>query len=133
MAVKQIDHVTINIRDLDKTREFYGKLLEFEELPTIDLGDHVLYYYAIPGGGKMELTQFLYEVPSGQVDSSNLGVARHLAFEVDDINALEKKLNDAGYHFHCAIGYVEKLGATGGLVRDPNGFELEFLQKGRHR
>ena len=130
--IKKIDHVTINIKYIDATLHYDGEILGLQALPSVDMGDHILRYFALPGGGKIELTQYYYDVPQLDVDASNKGCARHLAFEVEDIRALEKKLTDAGFVFHSPVSYIEKLGFTGGLTKDPNGFELEFLQYGEH-
>lgn len=128
MTIRGIDHVTINVKDMENTLRFYGDLLGLKPLPTVDMGDHVLTYFALPSGGKLELVVYSYATRDVPFEATDKGNARHLAFEVDDVRAVEKILTDAGYPFHVPVGYVEKLGFTGGLTRDPNGFELEFLQ-----
>lgn len=128
MRICKIDQVTISVIDVDKTIAFYGELLGLVRLPDIDMGDHFLRFFALPGGSKLELVNYKYEtMDHGQV-ATDRGRARHLAFEVDDVCAWEKKLTDAGYPFHVPAGYNDALGFTGGLTRDPNGFELEFLE-----
>ena len=114
MRIKGIDHVTINLKDVARSLWFYGELLGFERLPDVDMG--------------LELTEYRYETADCGDTATDKGRARHLAFEVEDVYALEKKLTDAGYLFHVPVSHVEKLGFSGGLTRDPNGFELEFLQ-----
>ena len=128
MRIKGIDHVTINLKDVARSLWFYGELLGFERLPDVDMGDHLLRYFALPGGGRLELTEYRYETADCGDTATDKGRARHLAFEVEDVYALEKKLTDAGYLFPVPVSHVEKLGFSGGLTRDPNGFELEFLQ-----
>lgn len=118
---------------MEKTLYFYGTLLNLPSLPSVDMGDHLLRYFQLPDGGKIELTEYYFDTPEISTDAMNKGSARHLAFETDDINALEKTLTEAGYCFHVPVSYVEKLGFAGGLLNDPNGFELEFLKYGKHR
>ena len=130
--IKAMDHVTINIKDVEATLHFYGEILGLQALPSVDMGDHFLRYFALPSGGKLELIQYYYDVPQLDVEATNKGCARHLAFEVEDIRALEKKLTDAGFVFHVPVSYIKNLDFTGGLTKDPNGFELEFLQYGEH-
>lgn len=125
--IKRIDHVTVNITDLQGTLRFYGDLLGLAPLPTVDMGDHTLRYFALPGGGKLELVTYAYPTEDRGREATDKGRARHLAFEVEDAYAVEKKLTEAGYPFHVPVSYVEKLGFHGGLTRDPNGFEVEFL------
>ena len=52
--IRKIDHVTINVTDLAGTLRFYGDLLGLVPLPTVDMGDHELHYFAIPGGAMRE-------------------------------------------------------------------------------
>lgn len=128
MRICGIDHVTINLRDWERTRKFYGELLGFSPLPDVDMGDHLLHYFALPGGGRLELTEYRYPTEDHGSVATDLGRARHLAFAVEDVYGLEKLLTDAGYPFHVPVSHVEPLHFSGGLTRDPNGFELEFLE-----
>ena len=50
-----IHHITINVKNLTQTHRFYGELLGLTRLEDIDMGDHTLSYYALPGGAKLEL------------------------------------------------------------------------------
>ena len=133
MKIKGIDHLAINVRDMEKTVFFYGKLLNFRQLESVDMGNHKLTFFEIPGGGKLEFVEYYFKTPDVSFSSMEKGTARHLAFEVDDIFALERKLAEAGYPFHTPVSHVEQLGFSGGLTKDPNGFELEFLQYDSNR
>lgn len=132
MKIKRIDHVTINIIDIGKTKYFYHELLGLEELSSIDMGDHLLRYFKISDTEKLELTEYRFLTrfdPSH--DAKDKGTVRHIAFVVDNAYEIEKKLEANGYYFHVPVSYNEKLGFSGGLVNDPNGIELEFLHYGR--
>lgn len=126
--IQKIDHITINVKDMERTLEFYGTLLALKRLPSVDMGDHVLSYFELPDGGRIELTQYRFPTPDGSGDPTCKGNARHAAFRVDHIDELVKKLEASGYRFHCPVSYVKELGCRCGLVKDPNGFELEFVQ-----
>lgn len=128
MKIKGVDHITINLKDIEKSLFFYGTLLGLQALPSVDMGDHMLRYFALPDGGKLELTEYYYETRTVDAEATDKGTARHLAFVTDDVYGLEKKLTDAGYPFHVPVSHVAQLGFSGGLTKDPNGFELEFLQ-----
>ena len=128
MKIKQVDHVTIVVKDIEKTKKFYGELLGFRFLEAVKLGDHICHYFEIPGGQKLELTEYLYYTEDASFQPNNKGIFRHLAFEVDDVKTLEMKLEEAGYKFHYPVGHTRELGVNNGLVHDPNGVELEFLE-----
>ena len=128
MKIKQVDHMTIVIKDLEETKRFYGVLLGFEFLEAVKLGDHICHYFKIPGGQKLELTEYLYHTNDASYQPNERGIVRHLAFEVDDVKVLEKILEDAGYKFHYPVVHTPELGVNNGLVHDPNGVELEFVE-----
>jgi len=128
MKIKSVDHVTIIVRDLEKTLWFYGKLLGFKQLQTVDLEDHILRYFQLPGGVKLELNEYLYPTRDSVSQLKDRGTYRHLAFEVDDVFEVEKVLTREGYPFHFPVSHSPELGVTGGLVKDPNGVEIEFIE-----
>ena len=123
--------MTIVIKDLKKTEYFYGTLLGFKQLPSVDLKDHILHYFELPGEQRLELTEYLYPVQEHHGNLNDKGDFRHLAFEVEDVYGWEKKLTDAGYPFHIPVAPSPKLNCSSGLLKDPNGVELELLEYNR--
>lgn len=51
----KLDHITINVTDLEASRKFYGDVLGLKPLPTVDMGDHELWYFDLGGGVMLEL------------------------------------------------------------------------------
>jgi Glyoxalase/Bleomycin resistance protein/Dioxygenase superfamily. len=132
MKIGCLDHVTINIKNLDKTIFFYGAILGLERLPDVDMGDHILRYYKISDYEKLELTEYKFETRYDKNrNAMDMGTIRHIAFLVDNAYEVEAKLNEFGYKFHVPVSYNALLNFTGGLVLDPNGVELEFLHQGK--
>ena len=129
MKITSVDHITINLKNTKESLHFYGRLLGLNQLASIDMGDHLLRYFDLPGCCKLELIEYYFDTQTACSESTDRGIARHFAFEVDDVYAVEKILTEAGYPFHVPVIHVEKLHFSGGLTRDPNGFELEFLQR----
>lgn len=129
MGIKAINHITINVKKLEETKKFYGELLGLKELPPVVIeGVQTVYYYELPGNVKLELIDYEEDIPESVQSELAPGSCRHFAFEVDDIYGLERKLADAGYKFHLPVGDSKPFGCIAGLVLDPNGFELEFVQ-----
>ncbi len=129
MEIKAIDHITVNVKDLEKTKYFYGELLGLSPLPVVTIpGVQKVYYYALPGGVRLELIDYEERLPVSRQSEMAPGSCRHFAFETEDIRKLEKKFNEAGYYFHYPIQYSDDFKCTHGLIFDPNGFELEFVQ-----
>ena len=128
MDFNKMDHITINVVDIDKTIWFYGELLGLKRLPDIELPEEILHYFELPGSIKLELTEFKFKNNTLNCKSSDKGIFRHLAFSCIDVYSVEKELTEAGYPFHVPVNFNSKLGFHGGLTKDPNGVELEFLQ-----
>lgn len=129
MRITSVDHITINLKNTKESLHFYGRLLGLNKLASIDMGDHLLRYFDLPGCCKLELIEYYFDTQTACSESTDSGIARHFAIEVDDVYAVERILTEAGYPFHVPVSYVEKLLFSGGLTMDPNGFELEFLQR----
>ena len=59
MKITGLDHITVNVTDLEKAKAFYEKVLGLEQCGFIDMGDHTLTYYALPFGVRLELIDYL--------------------------------------------------------------------------
>ena len=129
MNITGVDHFTINVVDWEKSRRFYGEALGFQALPEADLGHVVLHYFALPGGGKLELIEYRDDTGVFAGGPLEKGMARHLAFVVDDIQAAADLLRSEGCPITEGPGTIEALSERYLLTRDPNGAELEFVQK----
>jgi catechol 2,3-dioxygenase-like lactoylglutathione lyase family enzyme len=101
-----INHIALEVGDIDAALEFYGRLLEFElrgrigsRMAFLDAGDQ---FIALSAGRT--------QPPDG---------ARHFGLVVDDREALRQALEDAG---------VEILGGAGLDFRDPWGNRIQVVQ-----
>jgi catechol 2,3-dioxygenase-like lactoylglutathione lyase family enzyme len=101
-----INHIALEVGDIDAALEFYGRLLEFElrgrigsRMAFLDAGDQ---FIALSAGRT--------QPPDG---------ARHFGLVVDDREALRQALEDAG---------VEILGGAGLDFRDPWGNRIQIVQ-----
>ena len=114
----QIAHICINSRDLVATETFYCGLLGLEKAFSFERKGELFGFYI-----KMENNTFI-EFFKGEPGSE--GNIRHVAIEVDDIDSLIKRFNEAG----VAIG-DKKLGADQTWqvwAEDPSGVKIEFQQ-----
>ena len=95
MQIGSIDHVAINCTDFQKSQDFYGRILGFKQLQTVDCGDFDITYFALPGGGRLELFDYHNKNRSPYREESDGGL-RHLAFQVKDVAAHELALKAEG-------------------------------------
>ncbi len=116
-------HTMIRVSDPDATIRFF-ELLGLKEIRRKDneKGRFTLIFLAAPGDGsaQIELTHNWDE--GGYGEGRNFG---HLAFEVDDIYATCKKLQEGG----VTINRPPRDGNMA-FIRSPDNISIELLQKG---
>jgi len=129
MKVRAVDHVSINVRDLETSAKFYADVLKFRKLQTVpmDKGTAIT-YFEIPGGGRIELIDNPAKGPGAPREENATGL-RHLAFSVDDVRAAEKDLRGRGVTIVLPATDLPSLGARVLLFLDPSGVTLEFCQE----
>lgn len=128
MFIKGINHVTINVKDIEASKGFYSGVLGFDFLEVVDMGDHKLTYFQIPGGARLELITYDRN-DDISTNSTNGGIYRHVAFEATDIKAIEERVLKSGIEITLPLTKFENLGCYVLIIRDPNGVEVEFMQK----
>ena len=128
MKVQGIDHVSINVKDMEASAKFYAEVLGFRRLQTVPMdGGFSITYFEIPGGGRMELFDYAGKNRAVQREENDAGL-RHLAFTVDDVAAAERMLRGKGVTIVLPTTDLPSLGARVMLFLDPNGVTLEFCQ-----
>lgn len=120
---KGAHHVSLNVEDLDASRAFYGELLGLPEIERPDFGFPGAWYQAGP-------VQLHLIVPPSGADVGRTAptltpLANHLAFEIEDYDAVKAKLEAEGIQ---TIGLGAKAGQL--FVHDPSGNLLEFIAPG---
>lgn len=127
MVVKKIEHVSINIVDFEKSLDFYGRILGFQRLQTVDCGEFDITYFGLPDGSRLELFDYHGKSPSQLRPEQEIGL-RHLAFQVQDVAALETQLRGEGVEITLPTTDLPNLGVRVLLFLDPNGVTLEFCE-----
>ena len=126
----RLQHVGLVVSDLERSRGFYADVLGLEEVPRptnftfagawFRFGDdelHLLVEADTTGG-------------AGQADAgagAAYGLTHHVAFEVDDLEAACKRLDDAGVEL-TGGPMPRGDGVTQVFFRDPDGHVLELFQ-----
>jgi len=128
MKVTGINHITINCVDKEAAFRFYENLLGLKKIEEVDLGDHVLYYYDLYNGIRLELINYKDNQKRLETGNTNLGIYRHVALEVDDLNELCKNCKEGGVKINLEPKYIPEIRKTIMLIVDPNGVEIETMQ-----
>lgn len=127
--IQKVDHITINVKNLEETIAFYQKILGLEYLKTISMDDHSLTYLKLGEGIALELISYDTDTGEIQLKGVERGSFRHLALETENIQELYKRiLKSESTVVRMEPSYIEKLESWRMLAEDPNGVELEFVQ-----
>jgi catechol 2,3-dioxygenase-like lactoylglutathione lyase family enzyme len=128
LKISKIDHVSINLTDVEKSLDFYGRILGLKQRQTVDCGDFDITYFALPDGSRLELFDYHGRNRSQPREESEAGL-RHIAFQVEDVAAHEAMLRAEGVQVTLPTCDLPNLGARVLLFLDPNGVTLEFCEK----
>jgi lactoylglutathione lyase len=124
-------HTMVRVSDLERSLDFYCAKLGLEEVSRIDnqAGRFTLVFLAAPGDGqtaaerRAPLVELTHNWDPQTYDAGrNFG---HLAYQVDDIYALCRRLADGG----VTINRPPRDGHMA-FVRSPDGVSIELLQQG---
>lgn len=120
-------HTMIRVKDIEKSLEFYEKLIGLKLASKKRLDDCTLYFLSDEiGEVQIELT-YKDETPqNGYEIGSGFG---HFAFQVDSMDKLTEKLKEMGYEYLYEPFQLTAVGSTIAFVKDPDGYEIEFIQK----
>ena len=128
MNIQSIDHIAINCVDREKSLDFYGRILGFKLLQTLDCGEFDILYFALPNGSRLELLDYHGKNRVVTLLESDSGL-RHLTFLVEDVAAHEEILKAEGIQITLPTCDLPNLGARVLLFLDPTGVTLEFCEK----
>ncbi|MEL6790066.1 MAG: VOC family protein [Pseudomonadota bacterium] len=124
-------HTMVRVADLDASLSFYCGALGLEEISRMDVekGRFTLVFLAAPGdagaakANKAPMVELTYNWdPEDYEGGRNFG---HLAYRVDDIYAVCRRLADAG----VTINRPPRDGLMA-FVRSPDNISIELLQAG---
>jgi lactoylglutathione lyase len=123
-------HTMIRVGDLDRSVDFYTRVMGMKELRRRDVPDgkytlvFVGYADESTGAGVIELTY------NYGVEKYDQGTAfGHLAVGVADVTALANKVRAAGFRVAREPGPV-KFGTTViAFVEDPDGYKIELIER----
>jgi lactoylglutathione lyase len=127
--VTGIVHVTINISAVDESFFFYEKVLQLKRLDSIEMGDHILTYFSLSESCRLELIEYRNDDSALRIAESAKGAYRHMALSVDDLDAIRENCASNNVVITLEPRYVSKLACRIMLIRDPNGVEIELVEK----
>ncbi len=113
-------HVALLVSDLARAKAFYETVLGLAPCARPQL-PYPGAWYALGDGRQVHLMQ-LPDPAAGSVRPEHGGRDRHVAFGVHDLDALKRRLDDAGI-----VCTTSQSGRAALFCRDPDGNALEFV------
>jgi glyoxylase I family protein len=119
MSITAFLHAAILVTDLEAASHFYGKILGLTPIER-DLKFPGIWYQV----GAVQLHLIVQsEVVNDQVDTSKWGRNRHLAFAVEDLEAVKVALTTASHPWQGSAS-----GRPALFIHDPDGNTIELSQ-----
>jgi catechol 2,3-dioxygenase-like lactoylglutathione lyase family enzyme len=128
LKICNIDHISINVTNIERSLDFYGRILGLKQQQTVDCGEFDITYFTLPNGSRLELFDYHGKNRHTLLEESEVGL-RHIAFTVEDVASQEKLLRSEGVEITLSTCDLPNLGARVLLFLDPNGVTLEFYEK----
>ena len=120
-------HSMIRVRDLEKSLDFYTKLLDLEITSKRRLEDCWLYFLKDKESGvEIELTYNDETPENGYEKGTGFG---HFAFSIESFEEFTEKLHSLGYEYLYEPFDLNGKGSMIAFVQDPDGYEIELIEK----
>ena len=122
-------HVGLNCRDMAATEAFYSQLFGFKRARVFDIGDGAQIVFLKLGGVYLELFAAEGNPVAHEADGPRqAGLLRHIAFQVDDVDAVLAKLDNPDISLGPAQFDAFIPGWKTVWLRDPDGVIVEVSQ-----
>jgi len=129
--IERIDHAAIVVSDMQKSVEFYTKVLGFTYVRDLDFGDRELVYLALgeEPAAKIELLRYDATDHSKKVPEERtlLGL-RHLALHVSGIEDVYNAVKAKGMEMLPDPPFMRENGPKIAFGKDPDGVLIEFTE-----
>jgi glyoxylase I family protein len=126
-VIEGLHHVAVICSDYARSKRFYTEVLGLAVIDENWRAERRSWKLdlAIPGGGQIEL--FSFPEPPARPSAPEAAGLRHLAFAVEDLDAMVVLLEDAGVEVED-VREDPYTGARFTFFRDPDGLPLELYE-----
>ncbi len=112
--LRNINHITYNVKSKDAALKWYQEVLGLKQIPKMVNSDH-LYWLQLPSGAMVHIIENV-DAPSAP--------SHHTAFEVEDLDAAHKQLGEMG--IECTDIQTRNDGQRAMYLNDPDGNRIEL-------
>lgn len=120
----QWDHVGIKVKDLNASLEFYCGKLGLKQLEVITLLGNDYYFV---GNESIRIELEPGKPSDTQSDMAAMTGLYHIAFKVNDIDALAARLEAAGVKFRLPVVRIRPDRPKIAFIEDPDGVFIQLM------
>lgn len=128
LKLNRIHHVAIICSDYQKSKQFYTEALGLKIKSEVYREARQSYKLDLEVGNQYQIELFSFPNPPARPSRPEAAGLRHLAFEVDDIEAAVAHVKQFGVVVE-AIRTDEYTGKRFTFFADPDGLPIEFYEK----
>jgi glyoxylase I family protein len=128
LKLNKVHHVAIISSDYEKAKNFYVNILGLEIIKETYREARNSYKLDLAVNGDYQIELFSFENPPKRLSYPEASGLRHLSFEVDNIDAAVKELNEKGINAE-PVRIDEVTGKRFTFFSDPDGLPLEIYEK----
>jgi len=125
----RLRHFAVVVRDLEKAARFYEQVFELKRVGAETL-DFATAIYLSDGTINLALLNYHGKRGSGLDDAKSFVGAHHFGFQVDDIAATQKKIEELGGKFFFDLGDDQEKENFERKFKDPDGIIFDISKKG---
>ena len=127
MKLNKVHHIAIIASDYARSLDFYTRVLGLTVIAENFRADRESYKTDLALNGDYIIELFSFPNPPARVSRPEAAGLRHLAFEVDDIDAAVSELDAKGVE-HEAIRVDEYTGKRFVFFQDPDHLPIELYE-----
>ena len=125
----KLRHIAIVVRDIEKAAQFYEKVFDLKRVGQDDF-PHSSGVYLSDGVINLALLTYKSEFGSGLKDAPNFVGTHHFGFKVDDLEAMQERIEAAGGTFFFDLGKSKDDVGFERKFKDPDGIIFDISQQG---
>ena len=120
MAVDMLQHINIHVADVERSKQFYTRVLGLRVGPRPPVASVGYWLYL----GDQPLIHLVQRPAAGNLPTAGNGAVDHVAFHGIDLDATRRLLQADGLSFHETV--IPRDGTIQLFVHDPDGVKIEL-------
>ena len=128
MHLNKVHHIAIICSDYERSKKFYTQILEFTILNEVYRQERQSYKLDLALNNQYTIELFSFPHPPKRPSRPEAVGLRHLAFEVNDLDAIVLELTENGITAE-PIRVDEWTGKRFTFISDPDELPIEFYEK----